>query len=111
VRFAVANPGPFSLMFRPDRCDTADPELQASSQAAFAQILFATSEAQATGWRADEHTADVAAVVWATVHGLASLSLQGSLPRAVAAHGGDPDLAHLLDLAQDALGTRTRRTT
>jgi AcrR family transcriptional regulator len=111
VRFAVANPGAFSLMFRPDRCDPSDARLQAAGQAAFAQILFACSEAQAAGWLPDAHTADLAAVVWSTVHGMASLSVQGSLPRAVAVNGGDPDLVHLLDLAQDALGAVPGRTT
>jgi hypothetical protein len=42
---------------------------------------------------------------------MASLSVQGSLPRAVAVNGGDPDLVHLLDLAQDALGAVPGRTT
>lgn len=104
VRFAVANPGPFSLMFRPDRCDPADPQLQASGQAAFAQILFACSEAQGAGWRPDDPTAELAGVVWATVHGVATLSLHGSLPHAVGGNGGDPDLTHLVALAQDLLG-------
>jgi len=110
VRFALANPGPFQLMFRPDRCDPEDAALRAAGGAAFAQILFATSEAQAAGWRADDPTAEVTAVVWATAHGLATLTLQGSLPVTVAAHGGEPDLFHLLDLAQDALGTIPGRT-
>ncbi len=110
VRFALANPGPFQLMFRPDRCDPADAHLEAAGGAAFAQILFATSEAQATGWRTDDHTADVTAVVWALVHGLAGLTLQGTLPHAVQRNGGDPDLFHLLDLAHDALGATTGRT-
>jgi AcrR family transcriptional regulator len=103
VAFAVANPGPYSLMFRPDRCDLSDPELERAGQAAFAQLLFAVSEAQAEGWRRDDHTADLAGVVWAQVHGLATLSLQGSLPWAVAQNGGDPDLDHLIDLSQDLL--------
>ena len=110
VQFAVANPGPFSLMFRPDRSDPTDAHLQDAGQAAFAQILYATSEAQADGWRADDPTVEVAAVIWAMVHGLASLTITGSLPGVVAVHGGDPDLTHLLDLAQDALGTAVRRT-
>jgi AcrR family transcriptional regulator len=109
VRFATANPGPFTLMFRRDLCDGDDPHLVAAGGAAFAQILFATSEAQGAGWRPDDHTADLAAVIWAQVHGFASLTLLGSMSRAVAGNGGDPDLDHLLDLAQDVLGTGPRR--
>ena len=108
VRFATGNPGPFTLMFRRELCDTTDPHLASASGAAFAQILFATSEAQGAGWRPDDHTADLAAVIWAQVHGFATLTLLGSMPRAVALNGGDPDLDHLLDLAQDALGTKGR---
>ncbi len=109
VAYAVANPGPYSLMFRPDRCDPADAELQRSGQAAFAQLLFCVAEAQAEGWRPDDHTAELAGVVWAAVHGLASLSIQGSLPYAVALNGGDPDLDHLTHLAQDLLVTPTEQ--
>lgn len=111
VAYALANPGPFSLMFRPDRCDTADPELAAAGQAAFAQLLFNVAAAQAAGWRAEDHTAELAGVVWATVHGLASLSVQGSLPGAVGLNGGDADLSHLTDLAQDLLGLVPTSTT
>jgi AcrR family transcriptional regulator len=104
VRFAVANPGPYSLMFRADRNDMSDPELAAASTAAFAQLLTAVAAAQAQGWRPDAHTADLAGVIWATVHGLATLTIQGALPGVVAHNGGDPDLTHLTSLAQDLLG-------
>ena len=108
LRFAIANPGPFTLMFRRDLCDGDDPHLAAAGAAAFAQLLFATSEAQGAGWRPDDQTAELAAVIWAQVHGIAALTLLGSLPTVVALNGGDPDLDHLLDLAQDALGTKGR---
>jgi AcrR family transcriptional regulator len=106
VGFAVANPGAYSLMFRPDRCDMADPDLRDAADAAFAQLLFSVSEAQGAGWRPDEHTAELAGVVWASVHGIASLTIQGSLPAAVTRNGGDADLTHLVGLAQDLLGPR-----
>ena len=106
LTFATNNPGPYSLMFRPDRCDRSDPALQAASQAAFAQILFACSEAQAAGWRSDLPTAEVAGLLWITVHGLASLAQQGSLASAVGGNGGNPDVHHLLDLAQSVLGVQ-----
>jgi AcrR family transcriptional regulator len=103
VRFAVANPGPYSLMFRPDRCDPSDADLQAAGQAAFAQLLFAVSEAQGAGWHPADHTADLAAVVWSGVHGVAGLAILGVLDRTVAVNGGDADLTHLLDLTQRLL--------
>jgi AcrR family transcriptional regulator len=104
LAFALANPGPYSLMFRPDRCDLDDPELQEAGRAAFHQLLTVVAAAQDEGWRAGDRTADVAGVVWATVHGLATLTLQGSLPFTIGLHGGDPDPFHLVDLAQDLLG-------
>lgn len=104
LAFATTNPGPYSLMFRPDRCDRDDPEFQASGYAAFTQLLDAVAAAQDEGWHPENATADLAGVVWAIVHGLATLSAQGSLPSVVALHGGNPDLTHLVDLAQDLLG-------
>jgi AcrR family transcriptional regulator len=110
LRFAVANPGPFHLMFHRELCDVDDPHLTAASGAAFAQLLYATSEAQAAGWRPDEPTAEAAALLWAQVHGLATLHLLGSLPRAVAGNGGDPDLFHLFDRSYEALAADPGRT-
>jgi AcrR family transcriptional regulator len=111
VRFAVANPGPYSLMFRPDRCDPTDTDLQAAGQAAFAQLLFAVSEAQAAGWRPDDHTADLAALVWSGVHGVASLTILGALERTVTPSGGNADLTHLIDLNQHLLDLPQTSTT
>ena len=111
VRFAIGHPGPYSLMFRPDRCDPADVEMQEAARAAFAQLLFAVSEAQGAGWHPERHTADLAGVVWATVHGVADLTLQSSLPGAVGLNGGNPDLDHLVALAQDLLGAGVSSTT
>jgi hypothetical protein len=110
TRFAVANPGPYNLMFRPDRCDPADPDLKAASYAAFDQLLAAVRDAQGAGWRADDDTAELAGVIWASVHGIASLTIQGSLPTVVARNGGDTDLTHLVDLIQDLLGNRATVT-
>ncbi|MET0149019.1 MAG: TetR/AcrR family transcriptional regulator [Acidimicrobiales bacterium] len=111
VRFAVANPGAYSLMFRPDRCDPTDPDLQAAEQAAFAQLLYAVAEAQGAGWRADVATADLAAVVWAGVHGVAGLTILGALDRSVTPAGGDADRVHLTALIQDLMGLTPSSTT
>ena len=81
--------------FRPDRCDPTDPDLQAAGQAAFAQLLYAVAEAQGRGWRPDVATADLSAVVWAGVHGVAGLTILGALDRSVSPAGGDADLSHL----------------
>jgi hypothetical protein len=80
VEFAVANPGPYELMFRPERLDRTDADYLRASLAAFDQLATLTSDAQAAGWRTDLDTALLTGVLWAGVHGIASLWIQGSLP-------------------------------
>ena len=43
-------------------------------------------------------------MVWAGVHGVASLTILGALDRSVAAAGGDADRVHLTALMQDLMG-------
>jgi AcrR family transcriptional regulator len=80
VEFAIANPGPYELMFRPERLDRTDADYLRASLAAFGQLASLTSDAQAAGWRTDLDTAVLTGVLWAGVHGIASLWIQGSLP-------------------------------
>ena len=80
VEFAVANPGPYELMFRPERLDRTDATYLRASLAAFDQLAALTAAAQAAGWRTDTDTAVLTGVLWAGVHGIASLWIQGSLP-------------------------------
>jgi AcrR family transcriptional regulator len=80
VEFAIANPGPYELMFRPERLDRTDTDYLRASLAAFDQLATLTSEAQAAGWRTGVDTSVLTGVLWAGVHGIASLWIQGSLP-------------------------------
>ena len=80
VEFAIANPGPYELMFRPERLDRTDTDYLRASLAAFDQLATLTSDAQAAGWRTGVDTAVLTGVLWAGVHGIASLWIQGSLP-------------------------------
>jgi len=73
VRFAIANPGLFTLMFRSDAIDRQDERLRAASSRAFACL---SGLAQAT------HTEDRAATMiglWGKVHGVAVLAIDGML--------------------------------
>ncbi|HEX5616296.1 MAG TPA: TetR/AcrR family transcriptional regulator [Acidimicrobiia bacterium] len=79
VRFARNRPAVFSLMFRPDVLDVSDPEYAAEGIAAFGQLRAVVEECRADGWRADEDGAQLAGALWALVHGIADLSLQGAL--------------------------------
>ena len=80
VEFAVANPGPYELMFRPERLDRTDAAYLRASLAAFDQLATLTAAAQAAGWRTDTDSTVLTGVLWAGVHGIASLWNQGSLP-------------------------------
>jgi AcrR family transcriptional regulator len=87
LRFAVADPGVFSVTFRPERIDISDPGYQAAGFRSFQQLVELVEAAQAEGWQPGVPTRDLAAVLWANVHGLATLALHGGLG---AVAGPDP---------------------
>lgn len=89
VDVALADPGVFSVTFRPERCDVDDPEYQRQGERAFGQLVALVEAAQAEGWHAEEPPRLAAAVVWATVHGVAELALHGALQAVVAPAGVD----------------------
>lgn len=92
VHFALADPGVFSVTFRPERIDVTDPEYQLRAVASFRQLVDLVEAAQAGGWQPDHRPEDLAAVLWAQVHGLAELALHGALDTVVGDGdgGGDP---------------------
>lgn len=91
VRFALADPGVYAVMFRQERIDISAPEYQEQGFAAFHQLVDLVVAAQADGWRPEERPEELAAVVWANVHGLAELAIHGALAGVVG-----PDAAHRL---------------
>ena len=95
VRFAASSPGVFGLMFRSDLCDTGDPEYAIEGSAAFGQLVELVMDAQAIGFHPDVPPAELAGVLWATMHGLASLHLHGAL----APTTGQTDLDTLVRIA------------
>lgn len=93
VRMALADPGVFAIMFRPDLIDAEDQRCVETGLIAFAQLVDHVAAAQAEGWRADDDTGDLAVVTWALVHGLCELWLHGPI-------GSDPrGIEPFLDLA------------
>lgn len=100
VRFALANPGVFGLMFRPERFDTNDPDFAEAGALAFGQIVELAAAAQRAGLRPDVAPTELAAACWAATHGLVQLWIQNSLQGAT--HDG-ARLDTLLDLTQDLL--------
>lgn len=91
VRFATANPSHYRVMFGQFSALCAkDPALQADASAAFGVLLDALSELQGQGVVRAENPNLLAEYIWATVHGVAMLAIDGQL-------GGEPS-------APDTLG-------
>jgi AcrR family transcriptional regulator len=78
VELAVAKPGLFALMFRPESLDPGHAELGVAASEAFEHLVRLVRAAQDAGWRAGHDTRALAGCVWACVHGLATLWASGS---------------------------------
>jgi AcrR family transcriptional regulator len=103
VRFALADPGVYAVMFRPERVDVTAADYQRQGYAAFQQLVDLVAAAQADGWHSGRRAEDLAAVLWANVHGLAELSLHGGLEATVGPDAADrlPGLSTTLALGLD----------
>ncbi|WP_308718797.1 TetR/AcrR family transcriptional regulator [Komagataeibacter xylinus] len=82
VRFAIANPGLFTLMFRSDAVDSDHPALATASAGAFARLAALPASDQ-PGISPEA----AMACLWAKVHGLAVLAIDGLLA-ALIRHSG-----------------------
>ncbi len=97
VRFAVANPSHYRVMFGDYRhlCDK-DPELQAEAEAAFQVLVDALRSLQRAGLVHRDEPRTLATFIWAIVHGIAMLAINGQLgpePAASEALSGLVDFA------------------
>jgi AcrR family transcriptional regulator len=106
VRFAIANPSHYRVMFGQfEELRACDPDLQADGAAAFQVLVDAlealrqTGEVDLAGAPADDDLPRLAQLIWAMVHGVAMLAIDGQL-------GPDPTAADTL--IQFAVG-RIRR--
>ena len=86
------------------KVDVTDPDYATAGYASFQQLVDLVTDTQATGWMAGERPEDVAAVLWAHVHGIAELALHGGLP-AVVGHDDTERLIALSNLV--TLGVET----
>lgn len=73
VNFALTHPGRFRLMFRPDLVDRADPRYAEASKRALTGFAGSIARRQGAG---TDRMADIF-VVWSSIHGMASLVLDG----------------------------------
>ena len=80
VRFAVDNPGHYQVMFGDYRhlCDK-DPELHTDAVAAFQALLDALMSLQAAGLVRRDEPRVLAEYIWAIVHGISMLAINGQL--------------------------------
>ncbi|MEY2476596.1 MAG: hypothetical protein QOG87_1911 [Actinomycetota bacterium] len=98
VTFAVSHPGVFSLMFRNELIDTTYAPLGEKGSRAFLQLVDLVVVAQADGFAPGQEPVHASLIVWALVHGLATLWIHGGVASVDAAL----DLDHLGTIA-DAL--------
>jgi AcrR family transcriptional regulator len=99
-RFALANPAHYRVMFGgfKDLCKRA-PELEADAAAAFAVLVDALIALQRDGLVRPDEPRALAEFIWATVHGVAMLAIDGQL-------GPNPSAGEALScVALDRLAT------
>jgi len=99
VRFGVANPSHYRVMFggfvNPDACD---PQLAAEAAGAFQALVDAIAALQRDGIMRAEDTVKMARFVWAVVHGVAMLGIDRQLHESGA-------VEELMRYALERLGT------
>lgn len=88
VRFALAQPARFDLMWRMALLDTADADFQAASLAAFDRLAVAVTGKPAGGECKPAAPEPSLVAAWSLVHGFARLALDGAF---------DPETPGLLD--------------
>ena len=80
VRFALANPSHYRVMFGGAvESETRDPELATEGHGAFMALVDALAALQRDGILRGDETMIMATYVWALVHGLAMLAIDGKL--------------------------------
>jgi AcrR family transcriptional regulator len=79
VRFAVANPPHYRVMFGGFVDPGSRPELATEAAAAFQALVDALTALQHDGLARNEDTQTMATFVWAVVHGVATLAIDGRL--------------------------------
>jgi AcrR family transcriptional regulator len=90
VRFALANSAHYRVMFGDFRdLSTRDSELAAEASAAFQVLVAALLTLQRDSLIRPDDTQELARFIWATVHGIAMLAIDGQL-------GPDPSVADAL---------------
>lgn len=80
VRFAQQHPAHFQVMFSSGLDKSCFPDTEQSGHSALAVLLAEVERAVQQGAMAPEHSSSAVCTLWATVHGLAMLNLDGLRP-------------------------------
>jgi AcrR family transcriptional regulator len=99
VRFAVSNPSHYRVMFGGFVVGSADAELVKEASGAFLVLVDAIRSLQAHGLMRADDPLQLARYIWALVHGIATLVIDGQV------HGPDADPDTLTRFAIDRLRT------
>ena len=84
LRFATARPALYKLMFSRLGFSLHSEKCRVNSERALACLVKAVEQARAKGWRADRDAGSLITSLWAEVHGLAGLIIDGLLPESFA---------------------------
>jgi AcrR family transcriptional regulator len=101
VRWAVAHPDHYQVMFGAENVKADYPDLAVAAEQAFGDLLDAITRCQEAGIVEGQDPREVAAPLWSLVHGVASLAIGGEL-RAVGIRQ-DPE-AMIAGVADQLLG-------
>jgi len=109
VACAVKRPGRFAVMFRPELLDAAHPGFARDASGAFEQLVRIVRGAQDAGWHPDAEARRLAGVLWAGVHGLATLWIQRSYTVTVRVSSLDDAVSDMIELVMGVPATPVRR--
>jgi len=98
VRFALAHPAHFEVMFRLDALDPANGEFVAASETAYALLLAAIERCRAAGRLHGRSPELIAVSAWSLVHGLAALWISGRLSERITEQDPERLAAAVTDL-------------
>ena len=79
VRWAVAHPDHYRVMFGAELSKADHPDLAVAGEQAFGDLLDAIATCQAAGIVGGQDPRELAAPLWSLVHGVASLAIGGEL--------------------------------
>ncbi|WP_374025539.1 TetR/AcrR family transcriptional regulator [Mycobacterium sp. HNNTM2301] len=79
VRWAVAHPDHYRVMFGAELSKADHPDLAVAGEQAFGDLLDAIAACQAAGAVGGQDPRELAAPLWSLVHGVASLAIGGEL--------------------------------